>query len=76
MGSRSVQELPAPILTDEELIGEYDRTFMPGGVQRPHNGSAPRFDEVAIRRNSAVMGELLRRGYTSDAPVWMKSQSS
>ncbi len=76
MGSRSVQELPAPILTDEELIGEYDRTFKSGDAQRPHNGSAPRFDEVAIRRNSAVMGELLRRGYTSDVPVWMKPGGS
>ena len=75
MGSRSVQELPAPILTDEELIGEYDRTFSPG-AQGPVNGSSPRFDEVAIRRNSAVMGELLRRGYTSDVPVWMKSGRS
>lgn len=73
MGSRSVQELPAPILTDEELIGEYDRTFATTGAQTPANGTAPRSDAVTIRRNSAVMGELLRRGYTSDAPVWLKS---
>jgi len=72
MGSRSVQELPAPILTDEELIGEYDRTFAPTGARGPTNGTAPRSDAVTIRRNSAVMGELLRRGYTSDAPVWLK----
>jgi len=72
MGSRSVQELPAPILTDEELIGEYDRTFAPAGTRGPANGATPRSDDVAIRRNSAVMGELLRRGFTSDAPVWLK----
>jgi len=75
MGSRSVQELPAPILTDEELIGEYDRTFSPGD-QGPASGSAPRFDELTIRRNSAVMGELLRRGYESEVPVWMKPGGS
>jgi hypothetical protein len=63
-------------LTDEELIGEYDRTFVSAGAQRPHNGSAPRLDEVTIRRNSAVMGELLRRGYRSDAPVWLKPGGS
>ena len=72
MGSRSVQELPAPILTDEELIGEYDRTFQVASGRAPVNGSVGRFAEVTIRRNSAVMGELLRRGYTSDLPVWMK----
>jgi hypothetical protein len=76
MGSRSVQELPVPILTDDELIGEYGRTFVRAGAQRPHNGFAPRSDDVTIRRNSAVMGELLRRGYTSDVPVWLKTAAS
>ena len=76
MGSRSVQELPVPILTDEELIGEYDRTFMTAGAQRPHNGFTPPSDDVTIRRNSAVMGELLRRGYKSDTPVWQKPDGS
>lgn len=73
MGARSVQELPVPILTDEELIGEYGRTFAPAGGQRPTNGPAPHSRDVTIRRNSAVMGELLRRGFTSDAPTWLKS---
>lgn len=73
MGSRSVQELPVPILTDEELIGEYDRTFMTASTQRSHHGFAPPPDDMTIRRNSAVMGELLRRGYKSDAPVWLKT---
>jgi hypothetical protein len=76
MGSRSVHELPVPILTDDELIGEYGRTFVTAGAQRPHNGFAPRSDDVTIRRNSAVMGELLRRGYTSDVPVWSKTAAS
>lgn len=72
MGSRSVQELPVPVLTNEELVGEYDRTFLPAGAQRPHSGFRARSEDVTIRRNSAVMGELLRRGYRSDAPVWWK----
>ncbi len=76
MGSRSVQELPAPILTDEELIGEYGRTFATASARGPANGTAPRSDEVTIRRNSTVMGELLRRGYTSDIPVWKKANGS
>ena len=76
MGSRSVQELPAPILTDEELIGEYGRTFMLAGAQRPHNGYKQRSVDVTIRRNSAVMGELVRRGYKSDVPVWSKPGGS
>lgn len=73
MGSRSVHDLPVPILTDEELIGEYGRTFPSAGARRPPNGFASRPDDVTIRRNSAVMGELLRRGYKSNAPVWLKS---
>ena len=76
MGSRSVQELPVPILTDEELIGEYGRTFSMAGAQRPHGGSATRPDDVTIRRNSAVMGELVRRGYESDVPVWSRPEAS
>lgn len=76
MGSRSVHELPVPILTDDELIGEYDRTFMTARAQGPHNGFASRPNDVTIRRNSAVMGELLRRGYRSDAPVWSKPGGS
>jgi len=76
VGSRRVQELPAPILTDEELIGEYGRTFVSAGAQQPHNGYKPRSDDVTIRRNSAVMGELVRRGYKSDVPVWSKPGGS
>jgi hypothetical protein len=76
MGSRSVEELPVPILTDDELIGEYDRTFRTAGVSSPQNVYAPQFDDVTIRRNAAAMGELLRRGYQSAAPVWMKPDRS
>jgi len=76
MGSRSVEELPVPILTDDELIGEYSRTFQTAGSSRPDNGHAPRLDEVTIRRNAAAMGELLRRGYQSAVPVWLKSDTA
>ena len=72
MGTRSVQELPVRILTDDELISEYDRTFESALTPQSHNGYAARQDADAIRRNSAAMGELLRRGYRSAAPEWMK----
>ena len=72
MGSRSVQELPVRLLTDDELIDEYDRTFRTAITPRSHNGYPVRWDDTAMRRNSAAMGELLRRGYRSDAPMWLK----
>jgi hypothetical protein len=72
MGTRSVHELPVRILTDDELIGEYDRTFRSAVTPQSHNGYPARWDDGAMRRNSAAMGELLRRGYRSDAPEWMK----
>ena len=72
MGARSVQELPVRILTDDELISEYDRTFESAVTPQSHNGYPARWDEGAMRRNSAAMGELLRRGYRSAAPEWMK----
>ncbi len=75
MGSRSVKELPVPILTDDELIDEYARTFQAAKPQSD-NGSSRRPDEVTIRRNAAAMGELLRRGYRSAVPVWMKSETA
>jgi len=72
MGARSVQELPVRILTDEELISEYDRTFESALKPQARNGYPARWDAGAMRRNSAAMGELLRRGYRSAAPEWMK----
>ena len=72
MGSRSVQELPVRILTDDELIDEYDRTFRAAITPQSDNGYPARRDDAAMRRNSAAMGELLRRGYRSDAPMWLK----
>jgi len=72
MGSRSVQELPVRILTDDELIEEYDRTFRTAITPQSHDGYPARWDDAAMRRNSAAMGELLRRGYRSDAPMWLK----
>ncbi len=74
MGSRSVEELPVPILTDDELIGEYARTFQTAARPQSGNGSSRRPDDVTIRRNAAAMGELLRRGYRSAVPTWMKSE--
>lgn len=74
MQTRSVQELPVRILTDDELIGEFDRTFRSAGTPQSHNGYPARWDDAAMRRNSAIMGELLRRGYQSDTPVWMKPE--
>ena len=38
MGSRSVQELPVRILTDAELIDEYDRTFHTDNNPKSSNG--------------------------------------
>ncbi len=73
MGSRSVEELPVPILTDDELIEEYTRTFQMAGGEEPVDAPARHLDEVTIRRNAAAMGELLRRGYRSAVPVWMRS---
>ena len=72
MGARSVQELPVRILTDDELISEYDRTFESAVTPQSHNSYPARWDDGAMRRNSAAMGELLRRGYRSAAPEWMK----
>ncbi len=72
MGIRSIHELPVRILTDPELLGEFDRTFQSAGTPQSHNGYPARWDDAAMRRNSAITGELLRRGYQSDAPVWMK----
>ena len=41
MGARSVQELPVRILTDDELISEYDRTFESAVTPQSHNGYRP-----------------------------------
>jgi len=72
MRSRSVEELPVPILTDDELIEEYSRTFPTVEGEQPSAGFARRLDEATIRRNAAAMGELLRRGYRSTVPEWAK----
>lgn len=72
MGARSIQELPVRILTDDELISEYDRTFESAVTPQSHNGYPARWDDGAMRRNSAAMGELLRRGYRCTAPQWRK----
>ena len=76
MGSRSVEELPVPILTDDELIEEYIRTFRLAGGELPADALSRRFDEATIRRNAAAMGELLRRGYRSAVPEWMRPDTA
>jgi hypothetical protein len=73
MGARSVQELPVRILTDDELISEYDRTFESAVTPTSQNGYPARWDDGAMRRNAAAMGELLRRGYRSAVPQWKKA---
>ena len=76
MNSRAIHELPVPILTDEELLKEYDHTFSAAlEVNSPQNASMTHADSV-LRRNSATMGELLRRGYRSAGPRWHRSEDS
>jgi hypothetical protein len=73
MGARSVEELPVAILTDDELISEYDRTFESAVTPEARTGYPAGWDDGAVRRNAAAMRELLRRGYRSVAtPKWMK----
>lgn len=76
MGDRSVHELPVRILTDEELINEYDRTFLMVVAPQSNNGDRPRLDEVCVRRNAAALGELVLRGYRATAPVWLRQYAS
>jgi hypothetical protein len=76
MTDRAIHELPVPILTDAELLQEYDHSFEKAtavnNVERVSTTEA----DTALRRNSATMGELLRRGYTTAGPRWYRSQES
>ncbi|MEN8113925.1 MAG: hypothetical protein ABFS21_06010 [Actinomycetota bacterium] len=76
MGTRSVQELPVRILTDEELLGEFDRTFTTAVSPPSNNGNGNQANGRAVRRNAAAMEELLRRGYRSKTPNWSKTEPS
>ena len=75
MSQRATHDLPVPILTDEELLAEYDHTFQSMlGDGRGERSLATEADAV-LRRNSATMGELLRRGYRSASPRWHRVQT-
>ena len=73
MGTRCVQELPVRILTDEELLTEFERTFTGAVATSSANGNSALADGRTIRRNGAAMEELLRRGYRSETPLWLKA---
>jgi len=76
MNSRAIHELPVPILTDDELLQEYDHTFIEAlAVNSVEDVLTTNADSV-LRRNSATMGELLRRGYRSSGPRWHRSEDS
>lgn len=64
MSQRAIHELPVLILTDEELLNEYGRTFSCA------NGNG--LGDALVRRNAATMRELLRRGFESEPPRWTR----
>ena len=68
MAQRATHELPVLILTDQELIEEYGRTFTCADSNA--NGDA------LVRRNAATMRELLRRGFQSEPPHWRRIAGS
>jgi hypothetical protein len=76
MNKRAIHELPVPILTDDELLQEYDHTFRSALALTSADDVATINTEPALRRNSATMGELLRRGYRSPGPRWHRPEES
>ena len=76
MSARAVHELPVPILTDDELLAEYAHTFTAVLATNPDEGTTSTDVDSVLRRNSATMGELLRRGYRSAGPRWHRSEAS
>ncbi len=75
MLTRAVQDLPVPILTDEELLAEYDRTFCWACTDDQPNGAGTITVDPLVRRNAATMGELLRRGFRSQPPRWVRAEA-
>jgi hypothetical protein len=75
MSIREVHELPVPILTDDELLAEYAHTF--STVLADESGESTLAVDVdsVLRRNSATMGELLRRGYRSAGLRWYRPET-
>jgi hypothetical protein len=75
MNPRAIHELPVPILTDDELLAEYAHTFSAVLGDGPEPSASSNDVETVLRRNSATMGELLRRGYRSAEPRWYRSNT-
>lgn len=76
MSPRAVHDLPVPILTDAELIAEYDYTFNSAFNDAPDQGAPSHQVTSVLRRNSDTMAELQRRGYRSASPRWQRSEIS
>ena len=75
MSQRATHDLPVPILTDEELLAEYDHTFRSMLDDGQGERSPATAEDAVLRRNSATMGELLRRGYRSSSPRWHRTRT-
>jgi|GEM_PF-2544734 len=75
MSPRAVHDLPVPILTDEELISEYDYTFNSAFTDTSEDRAGSHEITSVLRRNSATMAELQRRGYRSTSPRWRRSKT-
>jgi hypothetical protein len=76
MSDREVHELPVPILTDDELLAEYAHTFDTVLADNLPESTLPADIDSVLRRNSAAMGELLRRGYRSTGLRWHRPETS
>lgn len=76
MSDREVHELPVPILTDDELLAEYAHTFDRVLANNLPESDLPADIDSDLRRNSAAMGELLRRGYRSASLHWHRPETS
>jgi hypothetical protein len=75
MSARAVHDLPVPILTDDELLAEYAHTFSAVLADEPEENTQTTDVDSVLRRNSATMGELLRRGYRSAGLRWYRTET-
>lgn len=75
MSARAIHELPIPILTDDELLAEYAHTFSTVLSVEPGENTLSADVDSVLRRNSAAMGELLRRGYRSAGLRWHRTDT-
>jgi hypothetical protein len=76
MSPRATHDLPVPILTDEELLCEYDYTFNSAFSDGTNDRTSSHEVTSVLRRNSATMAELQRRGYRSASPRWERPKTS